>query len=342
MWKNVEVAYQKKLPLLVTIGSIAVVAAFWFLIPKPVGYYHLLDIVSSSMIIGLAVVLSFSISVCTEVRESLVDFREESKKSAIVLNEIACLSDIGKVREIDEDSVLVAKAFSTAGGSPSQRILLVVADGMGGHSKGEVASALGVTTLANDIIPQLFSDSKDLDSANILTSAINDANSQILNYASNHPECDGMGTTMTATLLSQNKVHIGHVGDTRAYLISEKEINQITKDHSYVQELVDRDEITKEAAKHHPQKNVITRVVGVYGSVQSDIYERPRSKDERILMCCDGLINHVDDPEIKQIVESSLTTKQACSDLIKLANERGGKDNISVIVSPPFARIFKD
>ena len=147
---------------------------------------------------------------------------------------------------------------------------------------------------------------------------------------------------MTAVIIENEDIYVGHVGDTRAYLISEEEITQITKDHSLVQQMVDNGEITEDQARNHPQKNVITRVVGYYVDVDVDVITLKWKKNDRILVCCDGLTTHVEDFEIKDIILSSSTPQEACAALIETANKRGGRDNISAIVTPPLGSIFKE
>lgn len=258
----------------------------------------------------------------------------ELEKGELIGGEIGYLSDAGKVRELDEDSLVVARVFTTYEAEPSERILLIVADGMGGHSKGEVASYIGAKTVAEETIPYLLERDDEKEFADILSTNMKDTNQQILQYALDHPECEGMGTTMTVAILDGNQVHISHIGDTRAYQISRDEILQVTKDHSYVQQLVDKGEITPEEAKRHPKKNIITRVVGYYAEVKADTYSEVLKEDDRLLLCCDGLTSHVDDEELKKIVSKALTAKGACEELVRLANERGGSDNISLVLTP--------
>jgi PPM family protein phosphatase len=261
----------------------------------------------------------------------------EFDSSTLLFDQIGCASDVGKVRQIDEDSVLVAKIFSTNMQTRQEKVLMIIADGMGGHNKGEIASAIGVATAANLIVPKLCSQT-DLDFAKELSSALKEANTRILNYAMDHPDCEGMGTTMTASIINSQKIYTAHVGDTRAYLLGKGKTKQLTKDHSLVQDLVDKGEITPDEAKNHPQKNVITRVVGYYPNIEVDNYESELQKDDQILMCCDGLVNHVSDSEIAEIVISETNPAKTCAQLISVANERGGKDNISVILTSKYRK----
>lgn len=254
--------------------------------------------------------------------------------------EIGYLSDIGKRRDLDEDSVAILKVDSVFQSKVSQRYLFILADGMGGHNAGEVASHLGVKSVAEKLISILLDTSKskdkdDQDYSSVLKLSIKEANKAILDYVKKNPSCEGMGTTLTCAILIDQKLLIGHVGDSRVYLINKNEIVQITKDHSYVQELVDKGGITPEEAKSHRQKNVITRVVGVYDDVDADIFERTLWQEDNILLCCDGVTDIIDDQEIKKIVLKNNNPQESCDELVKLANDRGGPDNISVILFKP-------
>jgi PPM family protein phosphatase len=299
---------------------------------------------TSLLIIGLASKLPFSSFFNRRLKSS--DIKDDSDESEIdvskvLFNQIGCASDVGKVRPIDEDSVLIAKVFSASPENSQDKVFMVVADGMGGHSKGEVASAIGVSSVAKSILPKLYQ-KNDLDYAKELATAILSANVNILNYALDHPECEGMGTTMTAAVVDSKKIKIAHVGDTRAYLFSNEKIRQLTKDHSFVQGLIDKGEITSEEARTHPQKNVITRVVGYYKDVEVDTYEAELQSGDQILMCCDGLINHVNDSEIAEVIKSEANPGKACERLISMANDRGGKDNISVILTSKYCKLKGD
>jgi protein phosphatase len=249
---------------------------------------------------------------------------------------IGISSDVGKARDIDEDSVLSIEINSLSESKTSKRILLLIADGLGGHNKGEVASRIAAQAVAARIIRTLMSSSEiaPITYHRELTDAINAANTEILDYASKNPDCEGMGTTISLAVLDGNQIHLAHVGDSRIYVISAEEIRQVTRDHSYVQELVDQEKITQEQAKNHPRKNVITRVVGYYSDVKVDVGSLLVDSSDYVLLCCDGLTNHVEDDEIKQIVLRIADPKKACDELIALANKRGGTDNISVIIIP--------
>ncbi len=245
---------------------------------------------------------------------------------------IGYLSDVGQMRSVDEDSILIIQSNPQIPNKISRQ-LLIVADGVGGHSKGEIASYFGVKKVAEVIFPWISREGVDKMFSKIIQGSITEANTSILEYTKDHPECEGMGTTMTLALIDESTIYIGHVGDTRAYLINKGNIERLTKDHSQVQELIDKGEITEEEALHHPQRNVITRVVGYHPKVECDLITRKINIGDRLLMCCDGLTNYVRDAELNEIVMSN-EPQTACNLLVNLANQRGGSDNISVIVTP--------
>lgn len=231
----------------------------------------------------------------------------------------AC-TDIGKKRRINEDSYYINESdvFPYA----------VVADGMGGHQAGEVASAMLVDIVKNHLHNRLEEEMDYVEAGEVARQAFISANSIIYNYAKTNYKVMGMGTTATLAMLYQGKVITAHVGDSRAYIIG-GDIKQLTKDHSYVQELVARGEITPEAAKRHPRKNYITRAMGAEDTVKVDISIKPYN-GETILLCSDGLTNLVEDDEIRDYVKNGKTLQKSAEGLVALANERGGGDNITV------------
>ena len=242
-------------------------------------------------------------------------------------------TDVGKVRETDEDCVSV----SSFGGAFGTVHLLAVADGMGGHAKGEVASKIAlsriwVESFSKIAVPELFIEDEGFSS--VLKKGINKANEDILEYTSKNPEASGMGTTSVCAIVVGNDVTLANVGDSRAYVISESdnEIHQKTKDHSFVQELVDKHEITEDQARDHPDKNVITKAVGISSSLEADIKTVHLENDESLLLCCDGVIAHLSDDDIKKIVQETPDPQHACKKIVDMANDRGGSDNISLII----------
>lgn len=246
---------------------------------------------------------------------------------------IAYKSDIGKVRDLDEDSILVIRIDSVYSSLQQERALFILADGMGGHNAGEVASSLAVRKTAEYLFPVLIS-SGDFDWHLALRSGIEESNISILDYSTKNPEFGGMGTTIVVAILIDRKLYVGNIGDSRLYLINKnrKKIKQITKDHSLVQKLVDSGQIKKEDAKFHPQKNIITMALGCFPEVDVDTFELDLEKEDIILLCCDGLTDVVDDDEINNIVLINEDVKKACDELVRAANDKGGHDNISVIL----------
>ena len=244
---------------------------------------------------------------------------------------IGWLTDIGKVRETDEDCVSV----SSFGGTFGTIHLLVVADGMGGHAKGEVASKIALSRIFTNsfskiAVSELFN--RDTPFASVLKQGIKKANDDILEHTAKNPESSGMGTTAVCAIVIGNKVTLANVGDSRAYVVSANDITQVTTDHSLVQEMVDRDEITKAQASDHPSKNVITRGVGISPSLEVDTKMVHLKNDESLLLCCDGVIAHLSDEDIQKIVQDTPDPQDACKKIVDLTNERGGSDNISLII----------
>ena len=242
---------------------------------------------------------------------------------------IGMLTDIGKVRTIDEDSILAANLSFGVNSESSKFLLLAVADGMGGHAKGEEASKIALNAIARAVIPEL---SNDTPFTELLEKGIQNANQDILDYTAKYPESSGMGTTSVCAVVKGNQVHLANVGDSRAYVISDDEIRGVTKDHSYVQALVDEGKITQAEAREHPKKNIITKAVGISPSVEADKLKLTLDSDESLLLCCDGVIAHLTDEDIHKIINDSPDPQSACQKIVDTANERGGSDNISLII----------
>lgn len=233
--------------------------------------------------------------------------------------EIKEITHIGMVRDINEDSILTLKA--------NDYYLLIVADGMGGHSGGEIASSIAVNSI-KDFIKDKFI--RYTNKEELIRDSILYANKNIYEKSLSDSLLNGMGTTITLSLIIKDNIYIGHVGDSRAYLIREEKLSQITEDHSYINELLKKGAITKEEAKIHPMKNLITRAVGTDKYIVIDTYEEHLLGRDTLIICSDGLTRHVNDKEILKIVKSE-NNQVEC--LLNLANARGGKDNISIIVA---------
>jgi serine/threonine protein phosphatase PrpC len=250
---------------------------------------------------------------------------------------IGCRSDPGKTRKENEDSFVIF-SFDFVYESRRKNItLLVIADGMGGHKSGEKASELGVGGITEAIINRILARDHIIltgeDIKNSIQTAAREVNVSLFNLGERNSQLKGMGTTLTLALVMGNAAYIGHVGDSRAYIVSKDEMRQITRDHSLVQEMVDRGELTPEEARTHPRKNIITRAIGVYKDIDVDVYEEYIFGDDYLLLCCDGLTDMVTDQEIYTVVMSNDDPQQICDILIQKANEKGGRDNISVIVA---------
>lgn len=237
--------------------------------------------------------------------------------------QIGAYSHIGQVREINEDAYYI---------SSSDLNLFIVADGMGGHNAGEVASNVAINSIKNFMEKNMdkYMDKEEEVVCKMLKKAILEANHQIFLKAKEEEACQGMGTTLTVVLIL-SKVYVGHVGDSRAYVIQNDDILQITEDHSLVAELVRNGSISENEAKNHPQRNMITRALGTDENVTIDIYTLDLKKDDIIVLCTDGLSNVIETHEIKNTMIDCHNMQYACEHLVALANERGGHDNITVI-----------
>lgn len=233
---------------------------------------------------------------------------------------VKCKTDKGSVRNNNEDYVLSFRS--------SKYTLLIVADGMGGHNAGEIASKLAATTI-RDFVFEKYNTYEDKEE--LIRDAILRANSVIFLEQNEDEELKGMGTTTTCCILNENKLFLGHVGDSRAYIINNAGIKKITTDHSFVQELIKNGSITEDEAQNHPKRNLITRSVGTEKNVVVDTSTELLAEKDIILICSDGLTSYVNNEEIRETVVKGKI--EAVEKLIDLANERGGNDNISVIIA---------
>ncbi len=233
---------------------------------------------------------------------------------------ISSATSVGKIRAVNEDSFFVSEI------AENNTFFAIVADGMGGHNAGEIASAKAVKII-KDELTDVSRPSKDL-----LSEAIAYANNSIYKMSAASPDLYGMGTTVTACIAKGKTLTVAQVGDSRLYLIRDGKITQITKDHSLVEMLIQSGEITKEDAKNHPQKNVITRALGTNNFVETDIYELKLEKDDVILLCSDGLVNMVDDDKILSTVIQNKDFNTLSDILVKEAENAGGHDNITVVL----------
>lgn len=233
-------------------------------------------------------------------------------------------SDTGKVREMNQDYYYISTSLD-------EIQLYILADGMGGYNGGEIASSLAVQTAKNYIENNFKDIEKDKESIiQLVGSSIEYANMVVYEKSKENPELQGMGTTIEICLIYNNKVYIGHVGDSRIYRIRKNFIRKLTQDHSYVQKLVKEGTITKEQAAHHPQKNMLMKALGCNAFVEPDVMVKGFLKDDILIMCSDGLSNLVSQETIYEMAIKNI--EQATKDLVDLANDRGGYDNVTVIV----------
>lgn len=242
---------------------------------------------------------------------------------------IAAQTDTGRVRANNEDSFYVRE----------DKGLLVVADGMGGHASGEVASRIAV-----DIIRDYFDDAAGtkafvgdfdpdcLEGTNRLAAAIRLANMAIFDAAQSQAKYAGMGTTIAAVLIQDNRMGIAHVGDSRVYLARAGELAQLTDDHSLVAEQLKREMISPEEAREAENRNILTRALGIAAEVRVDLHEMTLADGDRILLCSDGLSTMVSDDEMLAVVQAAENLGNACEKLIGMANDHGGRDNITVVL----------
>jgi protein phosphatase len=246
--------------------------------------------------------------------------------------DVASLSHPGMVRTHNEDSIFV----------DGEAGLAILADGMGGYSAGEVASGIAVNVISTGMLPELQSgrELSKVDIASGLTHAalllqqqIALANKGIYEAAQARPECAGMGTTLVAAVFFQNRVSIGHIGDSRLYRLRADKFEQLTHDHSLLQEQIDSGMLTPEQAKYSLNKNLVTRALGIEAVVPADIAEYRVEADDIFVLCSDGLTDMVEADTVRDIVVAKRTDMaEAAAELIDIANQNGGRDNISVVL----------
>jgi protein phosphatase len=242
------------------------------------------------------------------------------------------LSDVGRVREHNEDTIGVDADIG----------LFVLADGMGGYNAGEVASGIAVKTVMS-LVKEAFEHqdmtSEDTESglqrpSIVLRDAIARANRIIYQTAKSQPQCEGMGTTIVACLFFDNRVAIAHVGDSRSYRLRTNRFEQVTLDHSLLQELVDRGFYSPAEAQRATNKNYVTRALGVEATVDVEVHEHPVEKGDVYVLCSDGLSDMVEDDDIHLTINTfSASLENVAKQLIQLSNDNGGRDNVSIILA---------
>lgn len=233
-------------------------------------------------------------------------------------------SDRGCVRPTNQD----AFALDTQ----PQAVLVAVCDGMGGANAGNVASRFAIESFMAYLRQALTEDMQQEERQNVLRQAVEEANDAVFRLATAQPEFRGMGTTLVGGIITANGTTLVNVGDSRAYLIGQEGIVQLTEDHSYVEEMLRRGKISEEAARVHPNKNIITRAIGVDQEVECDIYEVVFSMGEILLFCSDGLTGMVQDERIAQIIAQAENITCATTNLIDEAKSAGGQDNITAVL----------
>ena len=238
------------------------------------------------------------------------------------------VTDVGRTRDTNQDYFYYSS--EPVGNLPN---LYLVADGMGGHKAGDLASRF---TIEN--VVRLVESYKDYrDPVTILAKAINEVNGMLIEKSKESEDYEGMGTTLVAATIDGDVLKVANVGDSRLYIIGTDGIRQITRDHSLVAEMVRIGEVGAKEAREHPDKNIITRAVGAGEEVEADFFEVELKKDDHILICTDGLTNMVEDEEICSIILRDASIEERAGLLVKTANDNGGKDNITVMIIEPFS-----
>ncbi|WP_163653914.1 Stp1/IreP family PP2C-type Ser/Thr phosphatase [Listeria sp. PSOL-1] len=233
-------------------------------------------------------------------------------------------TDRGRIRNHNEDS---GGVFTNKTNNP----IVIVADGMGGHRAGDVASQMAVKLLSDAWCKtEEFLHAVEVEKW--LQTAIQQVNTEIVRYAAEKPDLKGMGTTLVTAVFTRSQVIVANVGDSRGYLLSQGTLSQVTEDHSLVNELLRKGEISKEDAKNHPRKNILLRALGVEGKVSSDTFTLPFQTGDLLLLCSDGLTNMVPEEEMKNILVSNRTLSEKADIFITKANAYGGEDNITVLL----------
>lgn len=244
---------------------------------------------------------------------------------------VARVSDVGLIRERNEDAVASDMSIG----------LVILADGMGGYRAGEVASEIAVLTIAAEISEAMnFEQQKDkvnaslIPEADLLIEAVKHANQQIYRISQKVPDCSGMGTTLVAGIFTDNKLVIGHIGDSRLYRLRGDQLTQLTEDHSLLQEQLNAGQISREEAEVAQHKNLVTRALGVDPQVELELQVQDVLVGDKYLLCSDGLTESISDAAIREIlINADDKLIDAANQLVRAANDAGGKDNISVILT---------
>lgn len=231
------------------------------------------------------------------------------------------LTDAGKVRSHNEDSVIIVR-------NHQNDYLMAVADGMGGHSAGEIASSIAIGYLGKHFNESFATPSK-MEAVNWLRDSVTEINGLIFKYEKEHPESKGMGTTLVVAIVTKDYVLFGNIGDSSGFVMKEGHLHKVTYDHTLVNLLVSAGELTEEQAKDHPKKNVLMKALGANDPIDIDVFDCDTQIDA-ILLCSDGLTNLLEEEQIEKVLTSELDIEEKVIKLIRKSNNRGGTDNISV------------
>lgn len=230
-------------------------------------------------------------------------------------------TDPGKVRDHNEDSVIILN-------NDNNEFILAVADGMGGHTSGEIASKITIDTIKEKFNKLETIGTKE-EAIDFLRNIVKDINDKIFNYADSHPETKGMGTTLVIAIKTSNYILYGNIGDSSGFVLKNNELHKVTKDHTLVNLLVSTGELSAEEAKYHPRKNILMRALGANNPIDIDIFDVDTSV-KGLFLCSDGLTNMLSVEQIEKVLNSKLPIEEAVLKLINKANMRGGTDNISI------------
>ncbi len=231
------------------------------------------------------------------------------------------LTDAGKVRDHNEDSLIIVK-------NNNDEYLMAVADGMGGHSAGEVASSIAINYLGKHFKETFINMNKN-EAVSWIRNSVNEANTLIFQHEKAHPESKGMGSTLVLAIITEEYILFGNIGDSSGFVIKDEHLHKVTYDHTLVNLLVSAGELTKEEAKEHPKKNVLMKALGANDPIEVDVFDCDMNITE-ILLCSDGLTNMLDKEQIEKVLLEDLSIEDKVTKLINKANNRGGTDNISV------------
>ena len=230
-------------------------------------------------------------------------------------------TDPGKVRSHNEDSVTIIN-------NDKSEFILAIADGMGGHKAGEVASKIAIDHI-RDSFYKLDTIGSKVEAIEWLRLIVKEINNKIFEYAKEHPESKGLGTTLVIAIKTNDYILYGNIGDSSGYVIKNNTLHKVTKDHTYVEVLINNGRLSEESAKHHPGKNLLTRALGANNPIEIDIFDVDTSV-KGLFLCSDGLTNMLTEEQIEKILNSDLEVEEAVIKLIRKANSRGGTDNISI------------